>query len=358
MSCRPPRTTRALAIAAAWSVLLALSPYTGSAAAEAVEWRFEGMTMGSAYHITVAAPPAGVSKAALGQAVDAALARVDARMSTWKADSEVSRFNRAAPGAWFAVSAETAQVVSAAQATAQDSGGVFDITVGPLVDLWGFGAGATARETIPAEAAIDAARARTGWQALEVRLQPPALRKRAPREIDLSAIAKGYGVDAAAHALEAAGVRDYLVEVGGEVRAGGRNAAREPWRIGIADPAGGGVALAVPLTDAAIATSGDYFNYFEQDGKRYSHTIDPRSGRPVTHALASVSVVAPDCMSADALATAIDVLGPEEGLAFAERRQLAVYLLVRTATGFEARASTTFAPLLRAATAPAATTPP
>jgi thiamine biosynthesis lipoprotein len=314
-------------------------------------WRFEGATMGTTYHVTLVDPPAGLAREAATSGVDAALARVNAQMSTWRADSEVSRFNRAAPGEWFAVSADTAAVVATALQVHERSGGAFDITVGPLVGLWGFGAGSSSRgvDQVPPDALVAAAAARVGSQALRVRMDPPALFKSADREIDLSAIAKGHGVDRAALWLEGNGVANYMVEVGGEVRTRGHNPQGRKWRIGIEAPEllqQGRAITAVALGDESVATSGDYRNYFESGGRRYSHTIDPATARPVEHALASVTVVAPDCKSADALATAIDVLGPERGLAFAEREKLAVYLVVRAGSGFESRHSSAFGPYL------------
>ena len=267
-------------------------------------------------------------------------------MSTYRADSEVSRFNRAVPGEWFAVSADTAAVVATALEVHQGSGGAFDITVGPLVDLWGFGAGSKATDRVPSDAEVAAAAARVGSDALRVRADPPALFKSADREIDLSAIAKGFGVDRAALWLEGNGVANYMVEVGGEVRTRGRNPQGEKWRIGIEAPEllqQGHAIAAVALSGESVATSGDYRNYFEAGGRHYSHTIDPATARPVEHALASVTVVAADCKTADALATAIDVLGPDKGLAFAERENLAVYLLVRA--GATARPSHRFSGL-------------
>jgi thiamine biosynthesis lipoprotein len=236
------------------------------------------------------------------------------------------------------------------------SAGAFDITVGPLVDLWGFGGGSKQFDRVPTHAEIAAAAARIGSAALEVRLDPPALLKHADREIDLSAIAKGYGVDRAALWLEGNGVVNYMVEVGGEVRTGGRNPQGRKWRIGIEAPEllqQGRAITAMAISGESVATSGDYRNYFESGGRRYSHTIDPATARPVEHALASVTVVAADCKTADALATAIDVLGPDRGLAFAERENLPVYLLVRVGAGFESRHSAAFGPYLENADAEA-----
>jgi len=320
----------------------------GACSSEPEVWRFEGPTMGTTYHVTIVEPPASVTQAMVRTDIEHALERVNGLMSTYRADSELSRFNRAEPGAWFAVSAETAEVVSAALGFHQLSGGAFDITVGPLVDLWGFGAGSAEHGQVPDDDRIAATAAAIGSAAIAVRRDPPALRKSAAREIDLSAIAKGYGVDLVASALQARGLSDYMVEVGGEVRTAGHNPQRERWRIGIESPelVRAGVVTAVRVSGESVATSGDYRNYFESDGKRYSHTIDPRNARPVAHELVSVSVIAADCMSADALATAINVLGPDAGMALAERESIAVYMLVRAGDGLQARSSSALAPYL------------
>ncbi len=320
----------------------------GACAPKPEVWRFEGDTMGTTYHVTIVEPPPGLSQSAARERVDAALQRVDALMSTYSPESEVSRFNAAAPDGWFAVSPETLEVVETSLKINGLSGGAFDITVGPLVDLWGFGAGSKAADQVPSEQDISSAAARIGSAALSVRSEPPALRKSAAREIDLSAIAKGYGVDRAALSLEAAGVGNYMVEVGGEVRTAGRNADGDKWRIGIEAPEllRGRALVAIAASGESVATSGDYRNYFERNGERYSHTIDPAAGRPIDHGLASVTVVAQDCKTADALATAIDVLGPVRGMELAERERIAVYMLVHAGAGFEARSSTAFQPYL------------
>lgn len=315
-------------------------------------WRFKGPVMGTSFHVTIVSPPAALERTAVQNGVAAALVEVDREMSTFKADSDVSRFNRAAPGEWVAVSPGTAAVVAKALEVHALSGGAFDITVSPLVDLWGFGAGSHASARLPTDDEIASATAHVGSKELGVRLDEPALIKHAERQIDLSAIAKGYGVDRAAQWLQAQGIDNYMVEVGGEVRAAGRNPTGHAWRIGIEAPgtANDTVITAVALRDKAVATSGDYRNYFERDGKRYSHTIDPATGRPISHDLASVTVIADDCMSADAFATAIDVLGPEKGLELAERQGLPVYLLIRVGDGFEAHHNSAFEPFLDADT--------
>jgi thiamine biosynthesis lipoprotein len=219
------------------------------------------------------------------------------------------------------------------------------VTVGPLVNLWGFGPG-RGEDRVPSATEVEEARARVGYARLEVRDPPPAVRKAIPDlYVDLSAIAKGYGVDRVSEYLESQGVGRYLVEVGGEVRGRGRNARGTPWKVAVERPAEGERAAyaVVEVDGVGVATSGDYRNFFEKDGRRYSHTIDPATGRPVTHALASVTVVSDTCMTADALATGLNVLGPEAGYALAEREGIAALFIVREGQGFARRATAAFA---------------
>ena len=293
--------------------------------------------MGTTYSVQLVDSPQTIEPAALQDRVDDLLADINASMSTYDPGSELSRFNASSSTDWYGVSAELANVVAAAQGVAEASGGAFDITVGPLVNLWGFGPGDSSGVP-PSPEQVSAAKLRTGYGKLEVRLSPPALRKSEPDlYVDLSAIAKGYGVDRVAALLDAAGIENYLVEIGGELRARGLNFRRKPWRIAVErpDPAGRTVQQVVALGDAAMATSGDYRNFFESGGTRYSHTIDPATGRPVTHDLASVTVVGADAMHADALATALLVMGPDRGLQFAQASGLAALFISRTGTGFE-----------------------
>jgi thiamine biosynthesis lipoprotein len=292
---------------------------------------FAGLTMGSSYSVRAAAP---ARDAALLQAVvQGALDTVEASMSMFLAESELSRLNRAVPGMAVELSPELLSVLVAATKVSAASDGAFDVTVAPAVERWGFGTQATRRVPAPTEVAVD--RARIDWRALEIDATRGRVVKHAPLTVDLGGIAKGYGVDRAAAALEAAGVRDYMIEVGGEVRARGTNVHGQPWRIGIEEPDAlpQRARWVVGLAGAAMATSGDYRNYFVEGGRRYSHEIDPASAAPVAHALASVTVVDADTMRADALATALMVLGPERGRALAERLALAVQFVVRRAGG-------------------------
>jgi thiamine biosynthesis lipoprotein len=231
------------------------------------------------------------------------------------------------------------EVVLEAQRVSRLTGGAFDITVGPLVDVWGFGPSSV--DETPSDTVIQELLAATGYQQLEVDVRAGTLRKAGDScHIDLSAIAKGYAVDRVAAALDDGGYGSYLVEIGGEVRTRGHNGAGEAWRVGIErpDPERRSVYAAVALSGLSMATSGDYRNFFIRDGVRISHTIDPRTGRPVAHDLASVSVVAASCMTADAFATALEVMGPAEGFEFAERQHISAFFLIRAGDGvFEER---------------------
>ena len=251
--------------------------------------------------------------------VRSVLERIEDRMSHYRPESELSRFNRARTTGPRPMSAETLGVIAEALAMSRVSGGAFDVTVGPLVDAWGFGPPGRA-PTAPGEESLAALRARVGSGLLEIDLAASTLRKRRPDVVlDLSAIAKGYAVDAVASLLAERGLGDHLVEIGGELRAGGGNEQGEPWRAAVERPAPGAPAAQriVSLANAALATSGDYRNFYELDGARVSHTVDPRTGRPVTHGLLSVSVIAERCSLADARSTALNVLGADEGYALA-----------------------------------------
>lgn len=291
--------------------------------------------MGTSYSVKLVAPvePSRLDETATN--IRARLEELDERLSTFRETSEVSRFN-ADPGTdWFAVSAETVFILRQGIEVSALSGGAFDMTVGPLVDLWGFGpVGEPTR--VPAQVEIDALLASTGYELLQIRASPPAVRRTRPGvQIDLSAIAKGYAVDELTVVLDNAGVGAYLVEIGGEVRARGVKTDGTAWRIAVESPVAGTrlVQSVVRLRDVAIATSGDYRNFFEHDGKRYSHTIDPRTGWPVAHDLGAASVISESAMHADAWATALLVLGPERGLETARREGLAANLIIRTAQG-------------------------
>lgn len=322
----------ALVVAPVIAVCLSASGVSALAmAADPVMLESRGPTMGTLYMVKIFDPPAGLD-ADWQQRVDAELRRVNDQMSTYLESSELSQFNASASTDWFDVSEETAMVVAKSLEIHRLSGGAFDVTVAPLVNAWSFGPGKR-NLTPPDDATIDSLQAKIGSDDIEARLDPPAIRKSRPDlTVDLSAIAKGHGVDRVVAVLNRLGADNVFVEIGGEVRVTGDKAGK-PWTVGIQQPdvAGEVVAVAYPLRDRAIATSGDYRNFFEFDGNRYSHTIDPRTGRPVDHNVASVSVVADDCMTADAWATAFNVLGTEASRELADSLGLHTLIMSRNA---------------------------
>jgi thiamine biosynthesis lipoprotein len=312
------------------------------------ELLISGPTMGTTFNVkAVTEDHTEAHRERLTYLVREVVDSVDEHMSTYRADSEIVNFN-ASGIERFRASPDLIAVVAEAQRVARLTGGAFDITVGPLVDIWGFGPlGPT--ET-PNDQELAELVAMTGYEQIGIDAEEGTLRKaREDCRIDLSAIAKGFAADRVSEALAREGLPSHMVEVGGEVRARGFNGADEVWRIGIERPtaAGRSVHLVVPLADLSLATSGDYRNFFERDGVRISHTIDPRNGRPISHDLASVSVIHASCMTADALATALGVLGPEEGFELAERQDIPAFFLVRVADGvFEERRTSVWAALI------------
>ena len=274
----------------------------------------------------------------------ATLEDVEQRMSTYRSNSEVSRFNQSSLTDWIPVSGELCEAVNEAIEFGNLTDGAFDITVGPLVNLWGFGPDASRNEP-PSDEAINGARSTTGHKYLHADCDIPAIRKdHAELYIDLSAYAKGLAADDIAALLDENGLSNYLVEIGGDLRARGHNAGKEKWRVAIESPdrPGNAVEKIIHISDLSVATSGDYRNFFEFEGQRYSHTIDPRTGRPVAHDLASVTVLGGSAAFADAMATALMVLGPEAGMAFAEREGIAADLLLRDGSSINERMSTRF----------------
>ena len=300
-----------------------------------------GQTMGTTYSIRLA--DADLDRRALDQLqadVDATLAEVNRQMSPYLPDSEIARFNRAGANEPVAISPDFQFVARRALEIAEATGGAFDPTVGALVNLWGFGPDGL-RRVAPTPDQIAAARATTGWRHL--RLAPDGRLEKdvVDLKLDLGAIAKGFGVDRVAALLRERGIENFLVEIGGETLGAGRNASGEPWRVGVLRPDGSvdlqGVAR---LTGGrAIATSGDYRNFYrDESGELRAHIVDPRTAAPVGHAVASVSVLAGDCLTADALATALFVLGPDEGLPLLAERfpgVEALFILRRDDDSFE-----------------------
>ncbi|QEA38332.1 FAD:protein FMN transferase [Pistricoccus aurantiacus] len=306
--------------------------------------RFEGNIFGTFYQITVVDPLTEAQRAKLAEGIEETLAHVDTSMSTYREDSELMQLNRTPVGEWRELSPELTKVLHIARQVARKSDGAFDVTVGGLVNLWSFGPEARPQE-VPDPALLAERLQQVGQDRLELDVEGERARRLGDIFIDLSGVAKGYGVDRVADYLRRQGLENFLVNIGGElVLEGDRDDQGDPWRIGVEVPdVHQRVAREVlPLHDATVATSGDYRNYFEAEGKRYSHTIDPRTGRPIDHALASVTVIHPDNAWADAWATALMVLGPNEAMALARRESLPILLLVRDGDGWSSRASPAF----------------
>ena len=297
---------------------------------------FTGETMATTYSIKIIdklmRPGA---RDAMKRAVAGELDLVNMTMSSFNEDSELHRFNKARTIDAFPMSSSALEVIDAALRLSERTGGAYDVTVGPLVRFWGF----TERRPLakmPTEEEIAQVRARIGWEKIALDLKGGKIRKLRPDiKIDLSSIAKGAAVDKVAIALEVYKHKNYMVEIGGEVRCRGVNRNGVPWRVGIEVPVEGKREIfeVMELTDVSMATSGDYRAFYEIDGKRMSHTIDPRNGRPIEHGLASVTVVHEKCMVADGLATALMVLGPKEGFEMAQKEGVKALFITRGPDG-------------------------
>lgn len=317
-----------------------------------------GTSMGTHWRVRVGNPQF-LPLQTLRSAIEDVLASVVRHMSHWQADSTLAQFNRAPADTWHALPADLSTVLHAGLHWAQASGGAFDPTVGALVAAWGFGPHAPAHpaDWRPASPhAIAQAQACSGWQRLHYHPER-GWRQNGGLQLDLSGIAKGYAVDAVLLRLHALGLRNALVEIGGELRGSGQRPDGQPWRVAIAPvPAAVGPApdappSAIALRDCAIATSGSLYHRHQWQGRSYSHTLDPRTGAPIAHALASVTVLHAECLHADALATLLTVLGPEAGWEFAEQHGIAALLSSpttrRCSSAWEAAlGKTPFAPAL------------
>lgn len=294
-----------------------------------------GSALGTSFTVSLVEPPDDLDADALRDELLAAMQYVDQLASTWRDDSKLSLLNADYSIDWIPVSGEFCELLERSQEVSETTQGAFDLTIGPLVNVWGFGPGGQATEP-PSAADIVAAQHRVGYKMLEVDCKERLVRKDVPDlYIDLSGWAKGYAVDQLAELLDSRGFDNYLVEIGGELRVSGLNRDSEGWAIGIEAPS---TSARVPhaivhVSNTSVATSGDYRNFFEHDGKRFSHMIDARTGRPVKHNLAAVTVVHPSAAYADAMATALLVLGPDAGLALAKELNLSAYFLVRNPTG-------------------------
>jgi len=320
--------------------------------------KISGPTMGTEYHISWVSDKQGKEeldneKQKLKQLVDNLLIDFNKSMSTYDPSSELSVINNGSvqdasvdfDSGWQVISADLYRVLMMSKQINQQSSGAFDVTVGPLVNLWGFGP-IESQNKIPKQDDIQSMLQQVGSDAINLRQSEKSfqLQLTSQRYIDLSAIAKGDAVDVLGLLLQRQGIENYLVEVGGEIIAHGIKPKNQPWRIAIEAPNDDGrsVQIIIPLSSMGVATSGDYRNFFEQDGQRFSHTIDGRTGFPVKHNLASVTVLHESVAMADAWATALTVLGAEEGLKLAEKHSLAAYFIVRTDKGFEQHASQRF----------------
>jgi thiamine biosynthesis lipoprotein len=276
-----------------------------------------GATMGTTWRLILAR---GDARAA-SQIVQARLDALEEMFTNWREDSVVSRFNASRSTEWQAVPRELAEVMTFAQRLSKETNGAFDVTASPLIELWGFGV-KKSTHAIPSDDAIAAAKARVGWQKVEVQTAPPELRKsQADVEINVSGLVEGYAVDDLVKRLRDAGHTDFLLDVGGELYASGRKPDGTPWQVGVQQPDGekGVVTGAMPLQNKALSTSGTYRQFLEVDGKRYPHVLDARTGRPVVHSLVSVSVIADSCFEADAWTTVLLILGLNEGKETATR---------------------------------------
>jgi thiamine biosynthesis lipoprotein len=329
-------------------VLVAVSLALAACASEAVKPRGEtlisGETMGSAWTAKLVGPLPATAEV-LRAGVQARFDAVNLALSTYRADSALSRFNADETGHWVDIDAELAEVLAYALSLAESSGGAYDVTVGPLVNLWGFGPD-PATNRVPEAAAIEAARARVGWRGVEVDVANHRARKRPGMRVDLSTLGKGRGVDRVAQYLDAQGATNYLIDLSGKLRARGTNSRGSPWRVAVERPAADATSgtpeiesVIVELHDESVATAGDYRRFFERGGRHYSHIIDPRTGFPVTHSTVSATVIAADCMHADALATVLMVMPPAEALALADREHWRGLFISRVDGNYQVRRS-------------------
>ena len=323
-----------------------LTALTGCWFSERVE-EFGGPTMGSTYTVKYVRSKDSPSLELLKRETDAILAEVDQQMSTYRDDSAIEQFNQAPAGTCQAMPAGVLQLVEAGRVLHEQSAGAFDLTLEPLLNLWGFGPKARA-EKVPTAEQLTAARTRVGMQHL--RSEGERLCKDVDVQVDFNSIAAGYAVDKIVQRFNELGVTRYMVEATGELKAAGKKPDGQPWRIGLEAPQDGQrVAQSVLDVDGyGISTSGDYRNYFEEEGRRYSHTLDPLTGAPITHKLAAVTVVDKSTLRADGLSTVLMVMGTERGLAFAERMGIAAFFVTREGDAFVTQTTQAFEQLFAA----------
>ena len=300
-----------------------------------------GPTMGSTYTVKYVRSGNVAAPADVHREVEGILGELDRQLSTYRSDSDIERFNALPAGSCEAMPEAVRALVAAGEQLSADSEGAFDLTLEPLLNLWGFGPRAR-DERIPSAEEIEAARALTGQRHL--RIDGERLCKAQAVQLDFNSIAAGYAVEQVVARLRELGVRSYLVEITGELKAEGRKPDGSPWRIAIEAPRDDQrvAQKVVELDGLGVSTSGDYRNYFERDGRRYSHTLDPQSGRPIEHQLAAVTVVDRSTLRADGLSTALMVLGPERGWALAEREGIAAFFVIREGQGFATKSTRAF----------------
>jgi thiamine biosynthesis lipoprotein len=305
------------------------------------ETYISGPTMGTTYNVKFVSVD-GVEQQKLKQEIDQALLNINQLMSTYIKDSELSRFNQWSSVEPFPMSAQTLDVLIEAKRLGAMSAGLLDVTVGPLVNLWGFGP-QNRPEKVPTEKLIETTRQKIGLDKLKIGTTW-ASKSQPDLYIDLSTVAKGYAVDKLAELLQTFSINNYLVEIGGEMRLAGQKASGKPWKIAIEKPETEqrSIQKIISVGDNAVATSGDYRNYYEQNGVRYSHLINPTTGYPIKHNLVSVTVIHASSMTADGLATALNVMGKEKALELAEKDGIAVLLITKEKDGFTEYTSSKF----------------
>ncbi|WDH55257.1 FAD:protein FMN transferase [Pseudomonas chlororaphis] len=306
---------------------------------------FGGPTMGSTYSIKYVRRAGLAAPSEVQAQVERILAQVDRQMSTYRSDSDIERFNDLPANSCQAMPAAVLRLIEIGQQLSRDSQGAFDLTVEPLLNLWGFGPQGRG-EAVPSDTALAQVRQRVGYTHL--RIEGDQLCKDAAVEVDFNSIAAGHAVDRIAARLAEMGIDSYLVEATGELKAVGRKPDGSAWRIALEEPRDDRqLAERVIAVDGyGVSTSGDYRNYFQRDGQRYSHAFDARTGRPVEHGLASVTVIHPAAVMADGLSTLLLVLGPERGWDYAEKHDIAAFFVIRADTGFVTRSNRAFDRLL------------
>jgi thiamine biosynthesis lipoprotein len=344
-AAQPRRRVARLAPIAApfFAALLAIAASTATAR------ELHGDGLGSTWTVKLADPPR-INPAAIQREIQQRIDAVAHDISRWQSASALTALNAATDTDWHPIPTRLTQTLDYALHLANDTNGAYDPTVAPLVDVWGFGTQGR-RYAPPSAEEIAAARTRVGWSQIELDTSNNRVRKPAGVQLDLSSMQHGFAADQVAEYLHSIGVTRYLVDVGSELRAAGDAPEGHPWHIAIERPPseltsasstptssdGAAPIRVIALRNAGIATSGNYRYFFDYNGRRYSHRIDPRTGEPITHPLAAVTVIAPECMHADALATALTVLGPEEGYDYAQRHGIAALFIIRTIRGLEER---------------------